>query len=235
MDENQIEHLLTILPLTQNLISISGESGTGKTTLGLQIAGFFLTHSLPYTQKCIWIQASELFPKKRLISLYQDNNEKLKYLQKNILVFPKNSCFPTYESQQVALSSFPERFFPPHLKVIIIDNISHHLRYWLMQEEDLHLRSKILDDFYVYQLFPLIMRCQREQIFLILIHEVSYNVKEQTTKPFFSQLYDRLEMLKINLSKSIETQLKTLEILDTNSEFYVQKMYELSRSGFVLL
>jgi hypothetical protein len=229
-----LDHLLTSFLSTQDLISFSGESGTGKTTLALQIAGFLLTHNPPYKHQCIWIQASEPFPKQRLLTLFDDDIQKLKYLQKNIFVFPGNGCFPTFKSQLKAFSSFSEQVLSPDLKVIIIDNISHHLRYWLMQQEDLTIRGKILDEFYTNQLFPLLMRCQREEIYLVLIHEVSYNVKKHTTKLFFSQLYERLEMLYIILTKSIKTQLRTLKITDYDSELYV-RVYELSRQGFILL
>jgi hypothetical protein len=233
---SQIAHLLSSMPSGQSLISISGESGTGKTTLGLQLTGFFLTQSSPYQHQCIWIQASESFPKHRLISLYANKSQQLKYLQKNILVFPGDGHFPTYESQYQLLNTFAERIFPPNLRVIVIDNISHHLRYWLMQQEDISVRRRIVDDFYTNTLLPLIMRCQREEIYLVLIHEVSYNVKERETKPFFSQLYDRLEMLQITLTKSLETHLKTLTVAyGMDSKVHTQQVYELTRNGLILL
>ncbi len=232
----QVALMLSSLVSHSNLISISGESGTGKTTLGLQIVGHLLTENSPYQYQCIWIQASEPFPKQRLGSLYASDTHKLKYLQKNILVFPGESCFSTYEVQQEHLKTFADRILPPNLRVILIDNISHHLRYWLMQQNNISERSRILDDFYSSNLLPLIMRCQREEIYLVLIHEVSYNVKERETRPFFSQLYHRLEMAHIVLSKGLETQLKSLTInYDRDSKGYISQVYELSQNGLIIL
>ena len=80
----------------RNVISISGKSGTGKTTLGLQLVGTILTSEKPYDSSCIWIQASEQFPKKRLVSLFKDSPGKIHYLLKNIFVYPEKKPVSNY-------------------------------------------------------------------------------------------------------------------------------------------
>ncbi|MHA1987214.1 MAG: hypothetical protein ACW98D_11285, partial [Promethearchaeota archaeon] len=70
------------------LISISGKGGTGKTSLSLFLIGKFLTSIQPYEGSCIWVQASEIFPKKRLHSLFEKDDEQLTYLTQNIYVTP---------------------------------------------------------------------------------------------------------------------------------------------------
>ena len=66
------------------VISISGKSGTGKTSLALYLAGYYLASDIPHDGSCVWIQASELFPKKRLKTMFQ--NTSLNYLINNIFV-----------------------------------------------------------------------------------------------------------------------------------------------------
>jgi hypothetical protein len=61
-----------------------------------------------------------------------------------------------------------------------------------------------MDEFYAKQLYPLFMRCLRESIVLILIHEVSYDPKTEKNRPFFWKLYDRVELCKIHLEKSFQ-------------------------------
>ena len=73
------------------VISISGESGTGKTSLSLFLMGNFLTASNPYDSRGIWIQASESFSKKRLESLFRKDSEKLEYLNNNIFFIPRTN------------------------------------------------------------------------------------------------------------------------------------------------
>ena len=80
-----ISSLYNISHNTQRIISISGKSGSGKTTLALQLIGTILTDEDPQ-KTAIWIQSSELFPKKRLISLYNEFPSKVEYLLKNIFV-----------------------------------------------------------------------------------------------------------------------------------------------------
>jgi len=116
-----------------NILSISGESGTGKTTLALQLVGTFLTHKEPYSESCIWIQASELFSLKRLNQLFEEQEEKLEYLQSNIFIIPQKNPIHTYEQQSSIIQNIIKSpvNIPPSAKYIVIDNISHHLRYKL--------------------------------------------------------------------------------------------------------
>ena len=72
-----------------SIINLYGESGLGKTTLALQIISNYLLVHRNNRKSCIWIQASENFPKKRLISMNSNNNFILNYLEKNIYIFPK--------------------------------------------------------------------------------------------------------------------------------------------------
>ena len=60
-----IVSLLNLLK-ERRIISISGESGTGKTTLALQLVASALTREGLTKNQAVWVQASEQFPKKRL-------------------------------------------------------------------------------------------------------------------------------------------------------------------------
>ena len=112
------------------IIQISGESGTGKTTLALQLVECFLTSSFPYIECCIWVQASEIFPKKRLARMFNGFHEKFHYLQKNIFITPQSTTISSYSEQFQILSKLSKNhtILPPKVRCIVIDNISHHLR-----------------------------------------------------------------------------------------------------------
>ncbi len=200
----------------KNIISISGASGTGKTTLAQFLVGNILTHTKSYMDmgSCIWIQASEAFPKKRLSKMFESHPDKLKYLSENIFVTPGSGPCITYSEQSEVLMKFSKDDFIvlPNLKFIVIDNISHHLRYELSKTEDIRDIMSLRNRFFDEQLYPLIMFCLRENINLILIHEVSYNVNEGKEVPFYNGLYNRLNSLRLILEKKFNTQEKLMHV-----------------------
>jgi len=213
------------------IISISGESGTGKTTLALQLVSNFMTEKTPFKKQCVWIQASELFPKKRLNIMFKKNPEKLNFLNKNIYIFPGKKPFSNYTEQYKILENIENLAFPPYLKYIVIDNISHHLRYSAFNSEDINTFGKIVNNFYDNQLFPLIMLCQRENLNLILIHEVSFSPDLNTNVPFLQKLYKRIKKVDIILQKSLFSDIKQMRLI---SEYNTQYMsYEISDIGFL--
>jgi len=227
-----ISHIFD-LAKDNGLISIAGKSGTGKTTLALQFVSTFMTLEKLYRDQCVWIQASEQFPKKRLRSLFKSYPDKVNYVLKNIFVAPGIKPFFFFFGQSAYFRRLKTMIFPTNVKVIVIDNISHYLRYFLVSNSDFKKRGAILDEFFSVQLFPLIMRCLREKIILILIHEVSFDPTSGKTKPFFSKLYDRIDSINVYLSKSMGSSLKQMEISSkgTSMKFF----YEIRESGIVNL
>jgi len=214
------------------VISISGKAGTGKTSLSLYLIGNFFTSSIPYGGSCVWIQASEPFSKKRLGSMFREDGEKLKYLLTNFFITPGSGPFTTYDLQIESLKKFSENDFllPPDIKFIVVDNISHHLRFKLSQISDVNQRSSLINTFYETILNPLIFRCQRDSINLILIHEVSFDVKTQQTRPFFSKLYERIRGVHIFLSKSFISNQRTIELAFNNTQITFK--FDLTDNGY---
>lgn len=215
-----------------NIISISGESGTGKTTLSLYLVGNLLTWGKSFIESCIWIQASELFPNKRLSQMFEIYLEELEYIQNNIFIQPAKRSILSLEEQKSIIETLinPSTILPPSLKYIVIDNISHHLRYTLQHTTN---RYSLLDRFYDEQLFPLILFCIREHIHLILIHEVTYNPTLDRTKPFFYSLYDRIEKIDIVLHKVFNSEKRTMKISHDQSQWKFQ--YILAHNGIVMV
>ena len=224
-----------IFDLSKNngLISIVGKSGTGKTTLALQFVSTLMTLEKPYRDQCIWIQASEQFPKKRLRSLFKSYPDKVDYVLKNIFVAPGIKPFSNYQDQSAYFRKLKATIFPNNARFIVIDNISHYLRFIIASNSDFKKRGAIMDEFFSVQLFPLIMRCLRDEIILILIHEVSFDPSSGKTKPFFSKLYDRIDSINVNLSKAMGSGLKQMEVSSkgTTTKF----VYEIGESGIVNL
>ena len=116
-----------------NIVSISGESGTGKTTLALFIVGNLLTHDDQFEESCIWIQSSELFPIRRMTRMFE--GEKLSHVKQSIYIRPGNGTIKSYLEQCNIMGEIfnSTSILPPDVKFIVIDNISHHLRHVLFQ------------------------------------------------------------------------------------------------------
>ncbi|MFX1356702.1 MAG: AAA family ATPase [Promethearchaeota archaeon] len=201
MKSNFLDDIIGFI-LEKKIVSISGESGTGKTTLALQLVSSILLKTKPDQYQCLWFQASEKFPKKRLASMFKDKVNLLTYLVNNIFVIP-DTVIKTYSEQFNLLNQFEEKDLPLDIKVIVIDNISHHLRYELSQKNDLGQISTIKNRFYDKLLFPLIMYCQREEIVLLLIHEVSTDIESGLIKPYYASLYNRINGAHMSLVKQI--------------------------------
>ncbi len=206
-----------------NILSISGKSGTGKTSLALQFVGKLLTLEEPYTQSCIWIQANESFPVKRLRQILADYPEKLDYITENVFIIPQDNPIPTYLEQSSILQKIisPSTVVPPDLKCIVIDNISHHLRFEITQYPNLNCLV-LLDSFYETQLLPFILFCKRSDIVLILIHEVTYSPTLQRERPFFYKLYDRIETIDVVLSNVSNSEKKNMFLLFNRSQWNFQ-------------
>ena len=217
----------------KKVMSLSGSSGTGKTTLALQLVGSGLTRVIPYQNQCIWVQASELFSKRRLLNMFQGDPKKQNYLTQNIFLTPSTKTFSNYTEQKTGLEKLMHTVLPPFLKFIVVDNISHHLRYKISKIHKVGLISRMLDDFYSTSLYPLIMLCQRENIGLILIHEVSFDPSSGSALPFFHKLYDRLDLLHITLSNTIGSDLKTLRL--KYNDVSKTLAYEIATKGLIFL
>ncbi len=217
-----------------NIVSISGKSGTGKTALALQLVENLITYEEPYTQSCIWIQANESFPIKRLNQMLADYPEKVDYITENVFIIPQDNPIHNYLEQSSILQKIvsPSTALPPYLKYIVIDNISHHLRFEITQYANLNCLT-LLDSFYETQLLPIILFCKRNDIVLILIHEVTYSPSLQRVRPFFYKLYDRIETIDIVLSNVCNSEKKNMFISFNRSQWNFQ--FLLGNNGISLL
>ncbi|MFX1375184.1 MAG: hypothetical protein ACFFA0_05175 [Promethearchaeota archaeon] len=83
--------------------------------------------------------------------------------------------------------------FPPHLKFIVINSISYNLLYELSNKQDIKEKVFLLDQFCENLLYPLILSRQRENITLLLIHEVPFNISTQQNSAFFTNYILGLE------------------------------------------
>jgi RecA/RadA recombinase len=196
----------------QNIMNISGEAGTGKTTLAVYLVGHYLTQKPPFHSQCMWIQASEFFPNRRLTQLFEKQKNKLRFLKTNIFITPLKHPFLSYQEQSQFLTTFHRRHLPPELKLIVIDNVSHHLRHTVSNYSHISDKVRLLNQFYEQQLLPLIMFSQQHKIILILIHEVSYDPTLDRVIPFFNKLYKRIECINLFLAKKNEELQKILTL-----------------------
>jgi len=89
-----------------------------------------------------------------------------------------------------------------------------------------------MDEFYSTQIWPLILFCKRNNIILILIHEVTFVPGIAMTRPFFYKLYDRIKTIDIVLSNMINSTKKTLSLLVAKNEW--KFTYNLDQTGIVI-
>lgn len=208
VNKTNITSLFNLLS-ERRIISVSGESGTGKTTLALQLIASGLTQENAFDDQAVWIQASEVFPRKRLRTFFNNSSRKSDGLLKKIFLYPVSSPFLSYEEQSTFLTTLRSAVLPFGTKYLAIDNISHHLRFAASCCSNIKQKTTLLDEFFASQLFPLIMRCLREEIVLILIHEVSFDPKLGKNQPFFNKLYSRINSVNVFLSKPFNFNSKT--------------------------
>lgn len=88
---------------------------------------------------------------------------------------------------------------------MVIDNISHHLRFELSRSNSIEDKVHILDEFFESVLIPLFFFCEFHKITLVFVHEVSYNPTQDKIVMFNDQLFRRLDGLKIELRKNLFT------------------------------
>ena len=206
---------LSALIREHSIIHIAGSAGTGKSTLALQLIGSALKEDAD--QSCIWIQASKQFPKKRAEVMFKG----YAHILDSFYVLPPKGKINNYPELVSALRIFsnPETMLPPGTSFMVVDNISHHLRYELGQRQQYTESSAVVNSFFNQILFPLIMLCKNNGFMLFLIHEVSYSPSEDKTKPFLSQLYERIEALDIMLTKVLGKKENHLQLDDTVWEY----------------
>ncbi len=234
VDKTNIMSLFNLLK-ERRIISVSGESGTGKTTLALQLIASGLTQKDALDDQVVWIQASEQFPKKRLRTLFKNSKGKFDSLLKKIFLYPVSSPFLSYEDQSAFLTSLGSIILPFNTKYLVIDNISHHLRFAASCCSNIKQKIALLDEFFASQLFPLIMRSLREEIVLILLHEVSFDPKIGKNQPFFNKLYSRINSVNVNLLKSFNSSTKRMELLSRDEEILTGLKYKIEDRGISLV
>ena len=219
----------------RRIISISGESGTGKTTLALQLIASGLSREGAFDHQAVWIQASEVFPRKRLQALFRSSSGKSDSLLKKIFLYPGSTPFLSYEDQSTFLATLAGVMLPYGTRYLAIDNISHHLRFAASCCSDVKQKMALLDEFFSSQLFPIIMRCLREEIVLILLHEVSFDPKLGKNQPFFNKLYSRINSVNVYLSKSFNSKVKSMELASRDEVISKGVKYEIKNKGISLI
>lgn len=216
--------------LKTSILSISGESGTGKTTLAQEIIGHLLLNESE-EKSCVWIQANERFSQKRFRSLFP---EKASSLMERIFLAPLKTVFQSYEQQLNFFNRISNGnvIFPPNVSYMVIDNISHHLRYAVLKDRQVKSTSLILNNFFEDSLLPLIFFCKTNSILLLLLHEVSYNPENGRTEKFYNRLYRRLDFSDILLENDIFSHNRKL-IIKVNEKEKVT-YYNITKQGIVI-
>ena len=141
----------------------------------------------------------------------------------------------SYEDQSAFLTTLGGIILPFNTKYLIIDNISHHLRFAASCCSNIGQKMAMLDKFFSSQLFPLIMRCLREEIVLILIHEVSFDPKLGKNQPFFNKLYSRINSINVSLSKPFNSKTKRMNLVSKDNKITRELKYEILERGISLV
>ena len=217
-----LEHALD----KRRILNIAGKSGTGKTTLAQLLVGNGM--DLEEGEKTVWIQASKTFPGKRFDQLFGDRSA---HLKENIFLIPNGPC-DNMDAQLALISRIAaeDLMLPPGVRFMVIDNISHHLRYEVGNAKISEI--KFLKNRFYNELQSLIFFGLREQITLVLTHEVSYNPEKDKTLPFCHKIYDKLDAVNVLLNKELGQEHFTLEFPMNGSR--VEVRYRLMNHGLGL-
>jgi RecA/RadA recombinase len=204
----------------------------GKTTLAIHMVGHYLMNDHVFGS-CFWIQAGEKFPHKRLYSLFKNNPSKLKYLQDNIFIIPIRKTCSSYNELLNIIKKLVNNqyFFPRHLKFIVIDNISHQLRFEIAKLDEIQNKVNLINEFFDNLLLPLIFFCQKKNICLILIHESSFQPNLTRNMAYQYKLYERIDSVEFNLMNNLGSSIKTMSI--SFDEVKLKFNYEIRNSGFL--
>jgi archaellum biogenesis ATPase FlaH len=214
----------------KRIISILGDSAMGKTTLAVHMVGHYLMNN----QCSFWIQAGEKFPHKRLYSLFKNNPSKLKYLQDNIFIIPIGKTCSSYNELLNIIKKLVnnEYFFPNDLNFIVIDNISHQLRFEIAKLDEIQNKVNLINEFFDHLLLPLIFFCQKRSICLILIHESSFQPNLARNMAYQYKLYERIDSVEFNLINMFGSSIKKITISFDDIKWNFN--YEITNSGFLL-
>ncbi|MEJ2251989.1 MAG: ATPase domain-containing protein [Candidatus Lokiarchaeota archaeon] len=212
----------------ESFINITGESGVGKTTFALQYVG----KKLKKGSICIWVQASEKFPKNRFLDLFSCTSEETQMLGQIILT-PGFSLIQNLDYQERIISEVikKSKIRPFRIQFIVIDNISHHLRTQILRTSDIVKVSKYLDHFFTSQILPLVTLSHLSQTQIILIHESTYNPATDHVQPFSYKLFSRIDSvwIKLNYNRFKDAKVCSLESNDINEDYN----YILDKHGLI--
>lgn len=227
--EREVLNILLNLFSKNVLVNVIGSSGTGKSSLVLYLVGKLLTSQKPYNGQVVWVQTSKQYPKIRMLGMFKHDINATKYIQKNIFIIPKRP-HQFYEDLERLIKRIvsEEIFLPPYTKYIVIDNISHHLRYRVSKSTAVKDTVFLLNSFFKQLLQPLIIFCKMNNKNLILTHEITYVPAINQEKMFYYKLYERLDSGNIYLKKKFGSKDRILKIPSDNLE----KVYSIQGSGF---
>ncbi len=182
----------------------------------------------------LWLQLSERFSSKRLSNILVKNVEKLNFVKEHTLISPEDGPCKNYEDQCFLFKEIlSPNFYVPDLKFIVLDNISHHLRYELSKYNDIKNIVSLKNNFFQSYLFPLMMMCERREIILILIHEATYVPILYKNKPFNYKLYDKIDDLLHILMKEDEINSGNYFMQISNTRLTYNLNYLIKNEGFI--
>jgi hypothetical protein len=184
-------------------------------------------------EQALWVQSSEKFPKKRLLTMYRNQPEIASHLLKNIFILPKQHIFSDIWSEAEFFYNIRSKILPLGIKYIVIDNISHHHRYAQANISNIKLKMKFMNQFFNQQVFPLVMFCLHHNLILIFIHEVSFNPQVGQLKAYNNLLFERIKGINIRLSKPFGNQHKSIRLSTTES--YKEYNYDITDQGLKII
>jgi hypothetical protein len=165
--------------------------------------------------------------------MFEQESKKLQNLNEHIFITPSGKPCSNYNELLSILKKIiaEEIALPPNLRTIVIDNISHHLRYEISLFEEIKDSVRCLNNFYDNYLLPLILFCIRQNVYLILIHEATFDVTQGETRLFLYKLYERIDALNINLNKK-----NSLNVMEVKvGKEYMRYLYQLANRGIMLM
>lgn len=218
--------IYNLLSNNSRIIQVSGKSGSGKSTFVQYLVGHLISNK-ENLSSALWINTGSPFSDKRLEHNFNEAPEQLEYIKNNIFLTNISSYFKQ-QNLINELNSLKD-FIPINTKLLIFDSISYNFRLKLMKFNEIDIKIKLINSFFIEQIYPLQTFASLNRVNLIFIHEVSYKPKLNKNIKFLHKMFDRIDSIMIKLEIN-EKREKILNLKYHNIEF--DSKYNLSNNGF---
>lgn len=187
--EQVLTSLVSLLD-KQRILHITGDPGTGKSILAQAIA---IRFSELRNKQVLYIDTMKKFSKKRFMMFFKDSEKRDLFTMSEIQSLQSQEFLITKLKK---MSDFDQL---TDIGLIVFDSISHHLRHELTKGQFNHYIN-LINEFHACQMEPLIRVAVKNDIKIILVHEMSFK-PELGSIPFLLSYFEQIKGIWLPIKK----------------------------------